>query len=129
MLRGHGNRRRLDSSTGFALGSCMASGDSPQPLPEVLAFYARGLEDRRLRGEEGLLERYRTQELLLRYLPPPPAVVLDVGGGPGHYALWLAALGYEVHLVDPVPLHLEQARRRSACISKPWLAKNGPTSS
>ena len=24
-----------------------------------------------------MLERYRTQELLLRYLPPPPAVVLD----------------------------------------------------
>jgi len=88
----------------------MASGDAPQPLPEVLAFYARGLEHQRLSAEEGLLERYRTQELLLRYLPPPPAVVLDVGGGTGHYARWLAARGYEVHLIDPVPLHLEQAR-------------------
>jgi ubiquinone/menaquinone biosynthesis C-methylase UbiE len=26
-----------------------------------------------------------------------------VGGGPGAYAAWLAALGHEVHLVDPVP--------------------------
>jgi ubiquinone/menaquinone biosynthesis C-methylase UbiE len=83
-------------------------------LQEVLAFYARGLEDQRLFRDDGLLERHRTQELLLRYLPPPPAIVLDVGGGPGHYALWLAARGYEVHLVDPVPLHLEQARARSA---------------
>jgi ubiquinone/menaquinone biosynthesis C-methylase UbiE len=106
--------RSLDIGTGFALGSRMPSGDVPQPLPEVLAFYARGLEDERLSHERGLLERYRTQELLLRYLPPPPAVVLDVGGGTGHYAHWLGARGYEVHLVDPVPLHLEQARARAA---------------
>jgi len=43
-------------------------------------------------------------------LPAPPAVILDVGGGSGVYARWLAALGYESHLVDPVGLHLEQAR-------------------
>ena len=34
----------------------MVSGDTPQPLPEVLAFYARGMEDERLSREEGLLE-------------------------------------------------------------------------
>jgi hypothetical protein len=28
-----------------------------------------------------VLERVRTQELLARFLPPPPATVLDVGGG------------------------------------------------
>jgi hypothetical protein len=37
--------------------------------------------------------------------------VLDVGGGSGVYASWLAGLGYQVHLVDPVPLHREQAAR------------------
>jgi len=63
----------------------------------------------------GLLEFARTQEILRRELPAPPAVVLDVGGGPGAYALWLAREGYEVHLVDPVPLHLEQARAASRC--------------
>jgi ubiquinone/menaquinone biosynthesis C-methylase UbiE len=40
--------------------------------------------------------------------------VLDVGGGPGTYASWLAAAGYRVHLVDPVPLHVEQARETAA---------------
>jgi len=30
------------------------------------------------------------------------------------YALWLAARGYEVHLIDAVPLHIEQAREASA---------------
>jgi len=35
--------------------------------------------------------------------------VLDVGGGAGAYALPLAREGYAVHLIDPVPLHVEQA--------------------
>lgn len=79
--------------------------------PEMLAYYAGGTEARRLFVERGNLERVRTQELLLRHLPPPPGVVLDVGGGPGVYANWLAEQGYEVHLIDPVPLHVEQARQ------------------
>jgi SAM-dependent methyltransferase len=40
--------------------------------------------------------------------------VLDVGGGPGAYALPLAERGYEVRLVDPVPLHVEHAREVAA---------------
>ena len=48
------------------------------------------------------------------YLLAPPAVVLDVGGGPGAYAVWLAGLGYEVALVDPVELHVTQARAAGA---------------
>jgi ubiquinone/menaquinone biosynthesis C-methylase UbiE len=78
-------------------------------VPEILGHYAEGVERDRLFEGRGQLERVRTQELLGRHLPRPPAVVLDVGGGPGVYACWLAAHGYEVHLVDPVPLHVEQA--------------------
>jgi ubiquinone/menaquinone biosynthesis C-methylase UbiE len=77
---------------------------------EVVAFYARGLERDRLIGGQGALEFARTRTLLERYLPEPPAVVADVGGGPGRYAVWLAERGYRVHLIDPVPLHIEQAR-------------------
>ncbi len=40
--------------------------------------------------------------------------VLDVGGGAGVYALPLAREGYSVFLIDPVPLHLDQAREASA---------------
>ena len=50
-------------------------------------------------------------ELLGRLLPAPPARLLDVGGGPGTYAAPLARRGYRVHLVDPVRLHVEQARQ------------------
>jgi ubiquinone/menaquinone biosynthesis C-methylase UbiE len=40
-------------------------------------------------------------------------VIFDVGGGPGVYACWLAKQGYEVHLVDALPLHIELARKAS----------------
>jgi ubiquinone/menaquinone biosynthesis C-methylase UbiE len=76
--------------------------------PEIERHYAAGIERERLAGPN--LERLRTEELLERFLPPPPADVLDVGGGPGVYAAWLARRGYRVHLVDALPLHVEQAR-------------------
>jgi ubiquinone/menaquinone biosynthesis C-methylase UbiE len=40
-------------------------------------------------------------------------VIFDVGGGPGVYACRLAKQGYEVHLVDALPLHVEMARQAS----------------
>ncbi len=80
---------------------------------EIGAYYDRGEERERFEGP-GRLELVRTQQLLLRHLPEPPAVVLDVGGGPGAYARWLTGLGYEVHLVDPVALHVELAAGAAA---------------
>ncbi len=82
---------------------------------EILAHYEEGVErERLLRGGAGRLEYLRTRELLSRYLPPAPTTVLDIGGGAGVYALPLASDGYSVHLIDPVPLHVEQAREASA---------------
>lgn len=86
----------------------------PPLAPEVLAYYAAGDEAARLARGHGPIELARTQELLLRHLPPAPAVVLDVGGGPGVHACWLAARGYAVHLIDALALHVEQARAASA---------------
>jgi ubiquinone/menaquinone biosynthesis C-methylase UbiE len=76
---------------------------------EILKYYEHGLERDRLTSGRQRIEFLRIWDLLERYLPPAPARVLDVGGGAGVYALPLAAAGYEVHLVDPVPLHVEQA--------------------
>lgn len=42
-----------------------------------------------------------------------------MGGGAGSYALPPATAGYEVHLVDPVPLHVEQATEASRNASVP----------
>src|SRR3981081_726397 len=76
--------------------------------------YELGLEEPRLAGGSGLLEFTRTQEILRRHLPPAPATVLDVGGGPGTHARWLASDGHRVHLVDPVALHVRQALEATA---------------
>jgi len=80
--------------------------------PALRAYYERGREIERLRGgfPSGPLELARTRELIERYLPPRSLDVLDVGGGPGVHAAWLRELGHRVHLVDPIELHLEQAR-------------------
>lgn len=78
-------------------------------VDEIRAYYDRGDEQQRLFADGDTIELVRTRELLLHYLPPPPAIVLDVGGGAGVYAAWLAQRGFRVHLVDPVPLHVEQA--------------------
>ncbi|HEX7004990.1 MAG TPA: class I SAM-dependent methyltransferase [Trueperaceae bacterium] len=67
-------------------------------------------EAQRLRRGPGQLEYARTVELLSRFLPSPPAKVIDVGGGTGVYSGWLAGKGYEVELVDPVPSHVDAAR-------------------
>lgn len=50
---------------------------------EVLAHYDEGAECTRLTQGDGRLELWRTQDILSRHLPPPPARILDVGGGPG----------------------------------------------
>ena len=80
--------------------------------PAIESHYGTGYERSRLfPGGNPALEFVRSMELLDRLLPGPPARLLDVGGGPGTYAAPLARRGYRVHLVDPVPLHVEQARQ------------------
>ena len=86
---------------------------------EVRAYYEGGEEDTRLSAGGGRLEWARTWELLERHLPPAPAVVLDVGGGPGAYAVPLALAGYTVHLVDAMPLHVTQARQAADAACAP----------
>ncbi len=79
--------------------------------PAIESHYGTGYERSRLfPGGRPSLEFVRSMELLDRLLPAPPAQLLDVGGGPGTYAAPLARRRYQVHLVDPVPLHVEQAR-------------------
>jgi SAM-dependent methyltransferase len=85
----------------------------PHPPDEVLGYYALGGERERLDEAYFPLERARTQELVTRHISSLPGRVLDVGGGAGAYAFWLAERGYDVHLVDPVPLHVRQAEEAS----------------
>lgn len=83
-------------------------------MNEIISYYEQYDESSRLSGRMTSLEFARTIELMERYLPSPPAVVLDIGGASGMYACPLARKGYEVHLIDPVGKHLEQAKEASA---------------
>jgi ubiquinone/menaquinone biosynthesis C-methylase UbiE len=82
--------------------------------PAIADFYAGAPEENRLASGDGLLEQLRTRELIERHAPPPPAIVLDVGGAAGVYALWLTERGYTVHLVDASPRLVAEAERRAA---------------
>ena len=92
---------------------------------EIAYYYGLGEERDRLAGPFRL-EFVRTKELLARHLPPPPAVVLDIGGGPGAYALWLAERGYEIHLLDPIELHVRQAREAGVASAEIGDARSLP---
>jgi len=81
---------------------------------QIRNFYEKYDEANRLATSVFQLEFARTQEILQRHLPAPPATIFDIGGGPGVYSCWLAQLSYEVHLLDPVASHLEHAKEISA---------------
>lgn len=88
----------------------------------MVGYYSDADEDSRLRTGWFRLEYARTLELILRHLPPPPATIIDAGGGSGTYACWLADRGYQVHVIDVVPKHVEQARAASEKQEKHPLA-------
>lgn len=85
----------------------------------ITDYYERTPEEARLTQGPFQLEEARTRELILRYAPPPPGSVVDVGGAAGAYALWLVEAGYTVHLIDPVPRLVAEAERRSAAAGLP----------
>ncbi len=75
--------------------------------------------DQQPEAEWERLERHRTEfavtlRALEEHLPPPPAKVLDCGGGPGRYAIELARRGYEVTLFDLSAGCLQMAREKAA---------------
>jgi ubiquinone/menaquinone biosynthesis C-methylase UbiE len=94
-----------------------------QKSENIVTYYTETYDESgRLSDGFGCLERARTEELIARLLPEGPAVVLDVGGATGVYSFFMAGLGHDVHLVDIVPRHIEQARSRSGQLGAPALA-------
>lgn len=84
----------------------------------IEAFYAQAQEETRLTTGLGPLEFERNKILISRYLRQHSNVT-DAGGGTGHYAQWLSSLGHSVTLIDPVPKHIQQAKKRSKQTSQP----------
>lgn len=61
---------------------------------------------------KGQVRTFVLHRQLLQHLPPPPAKVLDVGGGAAHQSLPLARMGYQVTVLDASAAMLDKARKR-----------------
>ena len=76
--------------------------------PEIIGHYTSEVDEgERLARGVHRLELVRVQDVMRRHLPSRTLQILDVGGGTGVHAEWLAADGHSVHVVDPVPRHVE----------------------
>lgn len=83
-------------------------------MSQVAAFYDTYGEREWTRLERHRTEYAVTMRALSGTLPPAPARVLDIGGGPGRYSVALAKQGYQVTLVDLSPVQLDRARIHAA---------------
>ncbi len=79
---------------------------------DTWASLADQIADGAYASVKGRVRTYVMHQQLLEHLPPPPASVLDVGGGAGHQSFPLAQAGYNVTLLDPSPAMLDKARQR-----------------
>ena len=82
-------------------------------MPNVEQFY-----DQNPQYEWDRMVRHRTEfgvtfRALSEYLPEPNAKILDVGGGPGRYAISLAQQGYDVTLLDLSQKNLEFGQQKA----------------
>lgn len=83
-------------------------------MREIHDFYSREYdEDARLATGIPRFEFERSKDIIGRLLPAAGGAVLDIGGGTGHYAFWLAGLGFRATLVDLVERHIDIARARA----------------
>jgi S-adenosylmethionine-dependent methyltransferase len=79
---------------------------------DTWASLADKFADEAYASVKGYVRTYVMHQHLLEHLPPPPASVLDVGGGAGNQSFPLAMAGYEVTLLDLSPAMLDKARER-----------------
>jgi ubiquinone/menaquinone biosynthesis C-methylase UbiE len=93
------------------------SESSEQNFKRVRRFYSISAEREWARLDQpvdGRLEFAVHRAWISRFLPPAPAKVLDIGGGPGRYSIWLAEQGYSVTLADLSPELLALANDKAA---------------
>jgi S-adenosylmethionine-dependent methyltransferase len=75
----------------------------------VRGYYDKRADDEWQRQDRHRMEFAVSKRLLSDHLPRRGRV-LDCGGGPGRYAIWLASQGYEVTLFDLSRVCLDRAR-------------------
>ncbi|UII74920.1 class I SAM-dependent methyltransferase [Flagellimonas sp. HMM57] len=76
-------------------------------------FYNKASEETRLDKGMGVFEFERIKSLIEKYIPSSNCKIIDVGGGTGKYSEWLSKKGHEVHLIEPIPKHIQIAQNRA----------------
>lgn len=80
----------------------------------VRSYYDDHAEHEWQRLDSDRTEFALTMRALREHLPPPPADLLDIGGGPGRYAIELTRVGYRVTLADISESELRVAELKAA---------------
>ncbi len=75
---------------------------------EVFDFYNNGAEIGRLESGLGMVEFYRSREIISQYISGK-STVYDIGGGIGKYSGWLAENGHNVTMIELAPIAVEYA--------------------
>ena len=88
-------------------------------------FYTKASEETRLDSGMGFFEFERIKSLIDRHLYKTNATIVDVGGGTGKYSEWLANMGHDVHLIEPVEKHLKLAQKRAQQSKNPFSVTLG----
>lgn len=78
-------------------------------IDEVYDFYNNGAEIDRLERGLGIVEFYRSKEIISQYVKNR-SVVYDIGGGIGKYSEWLAEKGHAVTLIELAPTAVDYAK-------------------
>ncbi|NSW51276.1 MAG: class I SAM-dependent methyltransferase [Anaerolineae bacterium] len=91
----------------------MMTFNDPDNIPRVCRYYNDTVQEEWERLEKNRMEYAISSFILNKYLPSPPGQIADIGGGPGRYALDLAAAGYHVHLLDLSPGNIAFARTKA----------------
>jgi S-adenosylmethionine-dependent methyltransferase len=82
-------------------------------MSNVETYYDQNALEEWARLDRHKVEFELTLRALTEFLPAAPARLIDIGGGPGRYAIRLAQRGYQVTLVDLSGGSLELARQKA----------------
>lgn len=90
-------------------------------MDEVYEFYNNGAEIDRLERGLGIVEFYRSKEIISQYINGK-SVIYDIGGGIGRYSSWLAEQGHDVTMVEYAPTAVDYAKKN---MTTPYKAEVG----
>lgn len=82
-----------------------------EQIKKIKNFYEKYDEWNRL--ERHKVEFEITKKYLDKYIPQNSRI-LDIGGGPGRYSIYLSSEGHKVTLLDLAPKHIEIAKEKAA---------------